>query len=728
MADLKRTLEIIFEGNDQASRKASEVIDKMRELEAAGKDVDGAFKTLGIDPKKVIPTADILRAFDTIATASNASGAQILSGLQASITGITRNGGSLDGLRTSIDAAFRAGKLSATEYELAAKRIDDAHVKAAGSASQLNGALRALAAGLVFKAFVDANVEVEKFDRGIKAVKGSTADTGAELAYLRGLAERFGVEVGSLTRSYTSLTAATVGTNLEGRATREVFEAVTRAMAATGRSSADTEGALRAVEQIASKGKVQMEELRGQLGDRLPGAAQIAARALGVTTAELEDLLKSGVSAADFLPKFADELNRTFAGASFEGYTASLSRLRNSVDELLVAIGQTGAFDALTTLVKFAGTEIRAFGIDLGQVGNIYQAAARAIRQGDFSAFGDEVREAARKAQQLYDSLNFGEQTLAETERLLKRFPAPLEEIGTQAKLRTIDLQAMTRASSELDDLLKRLGVNPKRFSEGIDQIARDLEALSRNPAATGEKFLAGFEAALKRVRTDGDINAIGAELTRAFTSGKLTADEFTIGVNDLAKAQARVDKATGDAAKKIKDQAKALQESERAAEKAQERAERFRLEMEKLASNERIKAIEAKVQLNVADIQAQTERVKAILSSIDNTVNSTGSLLKDLFGSLTNGFIDPSARRLVEEQIAAENKRRQDALDIQRKISQAQIDYLNAQTKAIARGDAMIKIDGAGLQPHLEAFMFEILKKIQTRVNNDGLKFLLGV
>jgi len=48
--------------------------------------------------------------------------------------------------------------------------------------------------------------------------------------------------------------------------------------------------------------------------------------------------------------------------------------------------------------------------------------------------------------------------------------------------------------------------------------------------------------------------------------------------------------------------------------------------------------------------------------------------------------------------------------------------------TKALASGDAIIKIDGAGLQPHLEAFMWEILKAVQVRANRDGLAFLLGV
>ena len=55
-------------------------------------------------------------------------------------------------------------------------------------------------------------------------------------------------------------------------------------------------------------------------------------------------------------------------------------------------------------------------------------------------------------------------------------------------------------------------------------------------------------------------------------------------------------------------------------------------------------------------------------------------------------------------------------------------IEQLRAQTRAVDRGDSIIKVDGAGLQPHLEAFMWEILKTIQVRVNQDGLAMLLGV
>jgi len=151
-------------------------------------------------------------------------------------------------------------------------------------------------------------------------------------------------------------------------------------------------------------------------------------------------------------------------------------------------------------------------------------------------------------------------------------------------------------------------------------------------------------------------------------------------------------------------------------------------IKLEEIASNERIKNIEAQVSLNIAQLEADTERVKAAFSSIDNTVNSTGDLLGELFG-LFGDFdkLSFSTTNKIEDQIELENKRRDGALKLQKDLTEAQIANIKAQTQKIETGDALIKVDGAGLQPHLEAFMWEILRTIQVRVNQDGLKMLLG-
>ena len=41
---------------------------------------------------------------------------------------------------------------------------------------------------------------------------------------------------------------------------------------------------------------------------------------------------------------------------------------------------------------------------------------------------------------------------------------------------------------------------------------------------------------------------------------------------------------------------------------------------------------------------------------------------------------------------------------------------------------DAILKIDGTGLEPELEAFMWKILKKIRVRANAEYSDYLLGL
>ncbi len=149
---------------------------------------------------------------------------------------------------------------------------------------------------------------------------------------------------------------------------------------------------------------------------------------------------------------------------------------------------------------------------------------------------------------------------------------------------------------------------------------------------------------------------------------------------------------------------------------------------MEKLASNERIKLIEAKVTLEVANIEATTERIQAAFDSIDSTFASTGDVISTAIGALKDLVPYTDNFRLVQEQLEKENQLRRESFELQKKLTEAQIQQIEAQIRNIERGDAIIQVDGAGLQPHLEAFMWEILKAIQVRVNSQGLGLLLGV
>lgn len=181
--------------------------------------------------------------------------------------------------------------------------------------------------------------------------------------------------------------------------------------------------------------------------------------------------------------------------------------------------------------------------------------------------------------------------------------------------------------------------------------------------------------------------------------------------------------KATG-AFKSIGDSAK---DTASKIDEAKKKSDEFLVKMEEIASNERIKTIEAYVKLNTAQLEADAKRVEATFKSIDTTIQSTGDLLGSLFGNLI-GTDDPFKSSKIESQIDLENRRRQEALEIQKKLAEAEIDRIEAQTRALDRGDSIIKIDGTNLAPQLEAFMWEILKAIRVRANASFSDYLLGV
>jgi len=188
-----------------------------------------------------------------------------------------------------------------------------------------------------------------------------------KLEMLRNTADRLGVGYIALANSYKSFTAAALASNFPIAQAEKIFNAVTNAGAKLRLTSDQMSGALLALQQMISKGNVQAEELRGQLGERLPGAFAIAARAMGVTEKELNKMLQKGeVLASDLLPKLATELDKTFGNdqtKKIDNLQSSWSRLTNTFD-LAVESGNVSKFfkflvdgtnswlSSLTTLVN----------------------------------------------------------------------------------------------------------------------------------------------------------------------------------------------------------------------------------------------------------------------------------------------------------------------------------------------------------------------------------------
>lgn len=167
--------------------------------------------------------------------------------------------------------------------------------------------------------------DMQRMAAGLEAVSEGQTDLTRMTGLLTGVSDKYALSLDALADSYKSLKAAANGTTLEGAATEKIFIAVSKSAAALKLSTEQTQGTLQALQQMMSKGTVQAEELRGQLSERLPGAFNLAAKAMGVSTRELGKMLESGeVLAADLLPKLADELEKTY-GSKAQGNVSTMA-------------------------------------------------------------------------------------------------------------------------------------------------------------------------------------------------------------------------------------------------------------------------------------------------------------------------------------------------------------------------------------------------------------------
>lgn len=210
------------------------------------------------------------------------------------------------------------------------------------------------------KAIFEASASAERLRTTLDFATGGKG--ASELAYVTQVANTLGLELQTTAKAYAQLAASARGTSLEGAGAKAIFESVSKASSVMGLTAEQTGGALNALQQMISKGSVQSEELRGQLGERLPGAFQIAARAIGVTTQELGKMLEQGlVPASEFLPRFAAQLDLEVGGSAEKAadrLDAAANRMSNAWNALKTAIGDSGVSQAIATEMKAISQDI----------------------------------------------------------------------------------------------------------------------------------------------------------------------------------------------------------------------------------------------------------------------------------------------------------------------------------------------------------------------------------
>jgi len=126
--------------------------------------------------------------------------------------------------------------------------------------------------------------------------------------------------------------------------------------------------------------------------------------------------------------------------------------------------------------------------------------------------------------------------------------------------------------------------------------------------------------------------------------------------------------------------------------------------------------------------VKANSEVMAASLDAISNTYSSTTDSVSELYKTLVSGDLNLSTKSSIQTQIRSQQDQQQEAFELQKKLTEAQIDLIQRRAQSLESGEALVTVSGEGLQPHLEAFMWEILSAIQIKVSETYNNFLIGV
>ncbi|EFK6786344.1 tape measure protein [Escherichia coli] len=302
-------------------------------------------------------------------------------------------------------------KLRSQTKTTSISNTSDAFNSLASNAIKLSGAFYSVMGALnAYKAIMNAGLKRDSAQRAAKFVLGDKASEAE--TFIRGLADKTGLNISEGLSSYAKFAAGAQG-SMSQEQTQELFGNATAMSRLMGLSNDELNGILKAFEQMASKGKIQAEELRGQLGDRMAGAFKLFAEALGMTATELDKAMKDGkVLSADTLPKVAKQMGLMIDKAGGWAEVAkstqtALGKLANNWDDTMVKIF-SGSQDELNGFLSSMSSLLSEMGMSSSIAGDAIGGLIDMLKAGvdDIRIFNNHLEGWILQTKKFYYSLD----------------------------------------------------------------------------------------------------------------------------------------------------------------------------------------------------------------------------------------------------------------------------------------------------------------------------------
>lgn len=414
----------------------------------------------------------------------------------------------------------------------------------------------------------------------LRNISTDTREYARSLKFLSELTNKYGTDLIGTTEAFAKFKAAATPAGIAMAEQERIFSNISKAMASFGISGGEAALTMMAITQMMSKGKISSEELRRQLGERMPVAMQAMANAAGVSMSQLDKLLKEGkLRSAEIMGKFSDELAKLSGDTSTDNLESSLGRLKNSFTSLADSLHVYDNFKALVEKVKDLLDYLRTHLSNLyiwaggllgarlwGKFSATWSQAGAVIKASQAQAIADEAaaKESAKRAKLE------AQKALAEAQQQLQRAEAAVQAAGTitekekkrlevakytgdvrfqkavdnfsnaQTEKRTLlnEHQALLRGLQRSEEEAAQRVANAKlALQRANDEAAAKIIAKQEQIERAKDERVAAAKRALEAATAPKDVKAATSALNKA---DRYTSDEQK-AIRDLQREQAAI-------------------------------------------------------------------------------------------------------------------------------------------------------------------------------------------
>lgn len=437
--------------------------------------------------------------------------------LESSIAKTTTSSVKLSTASTQAAIAQERLKASTAQAEAAQMRLEALHKKQTVAVSSLSSNFNLLKDTVIAyfslrtaeHIFKEATA-FEAVEYRLKSAIKGYGDYGRTMSWVTDEADRIGMRTRSAAEGFASFAASATRAGLSLETTKKIWTDVAETSVSMRMGAVQTERIFWALNQMASKGVVSMEELRQQLGESLPGALGIAAKSMGMTVQQFSKLVGEGkVLSAEFLPKFASairqELGSEFSSAA-NGVIANAERMKSRFDELYVVINER-LFPAFNNLLGWLADTDGAFAKSISFIGKYSQLlGGMSLEMIEYNEAVEENIRLANKSSKTYGEKLLRESSkdvtikIKETEEALARVrnaPSVITPGGNGTDNRAAQIERLERR-------LKDLQATSDKVNKSLNNITNPVAYNNTDSASGGsgdEKFETWLEKRIEKVK-----------------------------------------------------------------------------------------------------------------------------------------------------------------------------------------------------------------------------------